>query len=77
MPLKPAVRLDWEDWKQVFPEMEVCGGGIGMCDSEVPSSGVNPALVLDGDAEDVVVVEGEDEECSHDGEVEVRGEKTA
>ena len=57
--------------------MEVCGGGIGVCDSEVPSSGVNPALVLDGDAEDVVVVEGEDEECSHDGEVEVRGEKTA
>ena len=60
----------------MFPEMEVCGGGIGMCDSEVPSSGVNPALVLDGDAEDVVVVEGEDEISSHDGEGEVSGEET-
>ena len=43
----------------MFPEMEVCGGGVGVCDGEVPSSGVNPALVLDGDAEDVVVVEGD------------------
>ena len=59
----------------MFPEMEVCGGGIGMCDSEVPSSGVNPALVLDGDAEDVVVVEGEDEKRSNGGETEFESEE--
>ena len=56
--------------------MEVCGGGVGVCDGEVPSSGVNPALVLDSDTENVVVVEGEDEIRSHDGEDEVRGEET-
>ena len=55
--------------------MEMCGGGVGVCDGEVPSSGVNPALVLDGDAEDVVVVEGEDEIRSHDGEDEVESEE--
>ena len=60
----------------MFPEMEVCGGGIGVCDGEVPSSGVNPALVLDGDVEDVVVVEGKDEECSHGGETEFESDET-
>ena len=61
----------------MFPEMEVCRGGVGVCDGEIPSSGVNPALVLDGDAENVVVVEGEDEIRSHDGEDEVGDEETA
>ena len=75
MPLKPAVRLDWKDWKRVFPDGTVWGDAV-MGEDEVPSPRVNSTLALNGD-EIKVVGGGEVKVHSHDGEDEVSDEETA